>query len=100
MANQGRVFPKGVFGMKEEIKAKADELGQKYFPDECNVWARANIEAQYVSSECTEMAEWMQRKMIDKACEWITEHIDIPYEGEFIDGSPVASDYVEYLKAS
>ncbi len=34
---------------------------------------------------------------IDKACEWITEHIDIPYEGEFIDDSPVASDYVEYL---
>ena len=34
---------------------------------------------------------------IEKACEWITEHIDIPYEGEFIDDSPVASDYVEYL---
>ena len=42
-------------------------------------------------------AEWMQNTMIDKACEWITEHIDIPYEGEFIDDSPVASDYVEYL---
>lgn len=37
------------------------------------------------------------KTMIDKACEWITEHIDIPYEGEFIDDSPVASDYVEYL---
>ena len=34
---------------------------------------------------------------IEKACVWITEHIDIPYEGEFIDDSPVASDYVEYL---
>jgi hypothetical protein len=32
---------------------------------------------------------------IEKACEWITEHIDIPYEGEFIDDSPVASDYIE-----
>ena len=32
---------------------------------------------------------------IEKACEWITEHIDIPYEGEFIDDIPV--DYVEYL---
>lgn len=44
-----------------------------------------------------EAAEWADRTMIDKACEWITEHIDIPYEGEFIDDSPVSSDYVEYL---
>ena len=42
-------------------------------------------------------AEWADKTMLDKACEWITEHIDIPYEGEFIDDSPVASDYVEYL---
>ena len=40
---------------------------------------------------------WADKTMIDKACQWITEHIDIPYEGEFIDDSPVASDYVEYL---
>ena len=56
---------------KEEIKAKADELGQSYFPDECNVWARGNIEAKFVSSACIQMAEWMQRKMIEKACEWL-----------------------------
>ena len=43
-------------------------------------------------------AEWMQKQMIDKACEWITEHIDIPYEGEFIDDSPVASDYIEWCE--
>lgn len=42
-------------------------------------------------------AEWADKTMIEKACEWITEHIDIPYEGEFIDDGPVASDYVEYL---
>ena len=35
---------------------------------------------------------------IDKTCEWITEHIDILYEGEFIDNSPVASDYIEWCK--
>lgn len=43
-------------------------------------------------------AEWMQKTMIEKACEWITEHADIPYEGEFIDNSPVASDYIEWCK--
>lgn len=44
-----------------------------------------------------EGAEWADKTMIEKARKWITEHIDIPYEGEFIDDSPVASDYVEYL---
>ena len=68
--------------MIEEIKAKADELGQFYFPDECNVWARANIEAQYVSSACTEMAEWMQKKMIDKACK-ILENVTVTYNKRF-----------------
>ena len=43
-------------------------------------------------------AEWMQNTMIEKACQWITEHIDIPYEGEFIDDSPVASDYIEWCE--
>ena len=57
--------------MIEEIKTKADKLGQIYFPDECNVWARENIEAKFVSSACIEMAEWMQRKMIEKACEYL-----------------------------
>lgn len=35
---------------------------------------------------------------IEKACQWITEHIDIPYEVEHIDGEPVASDYIEWCK--
>lgn len=42
--------------------------------------------------------EWADKTMIEKACQWITEHIDIPYEGEFIDDSPVASDYIEWCK--
>lgn len=67
--------------MIEEIKAKADELGQFYFPDECNVWARDNIEAKYVSSACIEMAEWMQRKMIEKACDWMKEQVYQEYGG-------------------
>lgn len=39
-----------------------------------------------------------KKEMIEKACEWIKEHIDIPYEGEFIDDSPVASDYIEWCE--
>lgn len=43
-------------------------------------------------------ARWADKTMIEKACQWITEHIDIPYEGEFIDDSPVASDYIEWCE--
>ena len=55
---------------REEIKAKADELGQFYFPDECNVWARENIEAKFVSSACIKMVEWMKNAMLEKAWDW------------------------------
>ena len=68
--------------IKNKIKNKAYELGQKYFPNANNVYARANIEAQYVSCACTEMAEWMQKKMIDRACE-ILENVTVTYNKRF-----------------
>lgn len=43
-------------------------------------------------------AKWADKTMIEKACAWITEHADNPYKGEFIDNSPVASDYIEWCK--
>lgn len=46
---------------EELIEQKAKELGQKYFPNECNVWARPNYEAHYVESACKEMIEWADR---------------------------------------
>ena len=45
--------------MIEGLEEKAAQLGQKYFPDEENIWARANIEASRVKSACLEMAEWL-----------------------------------------
>ena len=50
---------------------------------------------RYDEKSFKEAVEWADKTMIEKACKWITEHIDIPYEGEFIDDIPV--DYVEYL---
>lgn len=83
--------------MIEEIKAKADELGQFYFPDECNVWARANIEAKFVSSACIEMAEWMQRKMIEKAYKWILcnmpKYVKANQLDVFINNEDMANDF-------
>lgn len=43
-------------------------------------------------------AQWADKTMIEKACQWITEHIDIPYEGRMIDGEPEAADYIEWAK--
>lgn len=43
---------------KEEINERAYELGQVCFPDECNIWARENYEAQKVEWACKQMLEW------------------------------------------
>ena len=43
-----------------DLEEKATQLSQKYFPDEENIWARANIEARRCKSACIEMAEWLK----------------------------------------
>lgn len=50
---------------------KAYSLGQEYFPDRNNVWARPNFEAQWVANACIEMAEWEHKRLVEKACEWL-----------------------------
>lgn len=56
---------------KEEIQKYADELGQQYFPNEHNIWARENIEAMYVSEACVRMAEHIEQEIIKKACKYL-----------------------------
>lgn len=75
---------------REEIEQQAKSYTLAVF-DELDDFS--DITQAYIDG-----AEWMQETMIEKACEWITEHIDIPYEGEFIDDSPVASDYIEWCE--
>jgi hypothetical protein len=43
-----------------DLEEKATQLSQKYFPDEENIWARANIEAHKCKSACIEMVEWLK----------------------------------------
>lgn len=61
---------------EELVKQKAHSLGQRYFPDANNVWARANFEAQWVSKACEEIAEWEHKRLVDKACEWLEQHVN------------------------
>ena len=59
---------------EEQIRSKAKELGQKYFPDEANVlWKRGNLEAQCVESACIGMAEWL-----DQHPHWIPVEEELP----------------------
>lgn len=58
---------------KEEIQKYADELAQQYFPNEHNIWARKNLEAEFVSSACMRMAEYVKQELIKEACEWLED---------------------------
>lgn len=53
---------------KEELE-KAKELGQKYFPNSGNIWARdciiKNVEQQKTIFACLEMSEWMDNQFKD-----------------------------------
>ena len=42
---------------------KADELGFKFFPDEANIWARANLEAKKCAIACLEMSQWKDEQL-------------------------------------
>lgn len=50
---------------------KARSLGQMYFPDDQNIWARPNYEAKFVSDACMQMAEWEHKRLVEKACDWL-----------------------------
>lgn len=50
---------------------KAHSLGQMYFPDDQNIWARPNYEAKFVSDACMQMAEWERKMLIEKAVNWL-----------------------------
>ena len=77
---------------REEIRQQAEEYRQPYRG------RGLHISSMDIKEAFEEGAEWMQKKMIDKAYEWIMEHINIPYEREYVDDSLVASDYIEWCE--
>ena len=75
---------------QEEIQKYADKLAQEYFPDEHNIWARENIEAQLVSAACMRMAKYVEQELIEKSCEWLKKEL-IDNRDNF--GYPVVSTF-------
>lgn len=70
MANQGRVFPKGVFSMKrrEEIENAAK---QKYpYEGGTKGMICKNSIPIFIQG-----AEWADKTMIEKACQWLFENV-------------------------
>lgn len=81
---------------QEVVKNKADELGQKYFPDSCNIWARLNVEAQYVSSACIEMNRWTIDKIKPIIHKFIQEHDFTSYIKEITIDDKLIYDYNKF----
>ena len=75
---------------------KARSLGQMYFPDEANIWARPNFEAQFVSEACIKMAEWERKRLVDMACEWLRENMYVEHIFEYSEDE----ESVQYVCAS
>ena len=64
---------------EEQIRNKARELGQMFFPDSSNVWARDNFEAKCVEAACVEMTRWL-----DQHPNWKLVKDELPVVGETV----------------
>lgn len=83
---------------EEEILNKAHQLAEKYFPDSQNIWARPNIESQKVKYACIEMAEWLEKAMIEKTC-GIAKDI-FENKPEMVNKEKFIEKAVKYLEAN
>lgn len=97
-----------------DLEEAARKIGQKYFPDENNIWARPNYEAMAAANAFKEGYHWKeeqcqktielaedhaylagQEKMIDKACEFIETY---PHLFMGVLRSEVIEDFKNYMK--
>lgn len=84
---------------QEEIQRYADELAQQYFPDESNIWARRNIEAEFVSEACMRMAKRIERELIEKACEYLKSLVYQEFAGGPLEQTFSDEDIEDFRKA-
>ena len=81
MANQGRVFQQGIFGMKrkEEIEL---------------AWLNKAVQSnhRYDEKSFKEAVEWADKTMIEKACEYAEARYDLDY-------CENVKDIISYLKS-
>ena len=52
--------------VSNDLEEAAKKVGQKYFPDENNIWARPNYEAVAAANVFKEGAKWMEQRLKGK----------------------------------
>ena len=62
--------------LQKRIEEKSKELGQMFFPDNMNVFARPNWEAGYIETACKEIANFALQN------QWISVDEDLPDDDE------------------
>ena len=50
----------------EDLEEAARKVGQKYFPDENNIWARPNYEAEAAANAFKEGVMWQKEQLKDR----------------------------------
>ena len=63
--------------VSKDLEEAAKKVGQKYFPDEYNVWARPNYEAKKAECAFMEGAQWQKEQTIYKACNYLFSHMGL-----------------------
>lgn len=74
-----------------------------YTSDSLNYTAWCDVYREYDDIEFVEQAfisgaKWADKTMIEKACNWIKEHVMIPHEGKFDSSETPITDYLEWCK--
>lgn len=82
--------------LQKRIDAKSKELGQMFFPDNMNVFARPNWEAEYIETACKEIANFALQN------QWISVEEALPELDNHGYSKPVlvTSDINELLVAT
>ena len=55
--------------LSNDLEEAARKVGQKYFPNENNIWARPNYEAKKAENAFKEGAQWQKEKIMKDAIE-------------------------------
>ena len=81
-----------------DLEEAAKKVGQKYFPNEYNIWARPNYEAVKVECAFKAGAQWQKERVIDKACEWLKSYRQDTPDGTGYVAGIVNDKTIEELK--
>ncbi len=75
--------------VSNDLEEAAKKAGQKYFPDENNIWARPNYEAKAAEYVFIEGVQWQKQQLMKDTVEAVIH----PYDGEIWVNKDLLSAY-------